>query len=346
MVEQFASLDLSPRTACLDGIASCDAIVTIVGPRAGFKTPSGKYVIEEEWQYARKRPTPLHVFIQDGPLEPEAERIAREVSEYVHGRFRLMFKSPEELRQKIAQSLSTLALKMTPMTDTAALNETLATRPHGGYETQVRIAIQPVRKAELIDPLDLDSREFQDRLLQAGTGGPSPLFSLRARKSAKVKASSLQLEQSTESNSDADAWYAKAELATNGLFVAERTVTPSSRNSRGSSDSLGLALQASDLTEATSSLFQFMSAMYNQVDPYISCREFVYNVALVNLGHRYIYDAPPNASRGVPVRMSNSSENILGFESPRTIVREALDQREDEVRRVIALLRRRAQPEV
>lgn len=52
-----------------------------------------------------------------------------------------MFKSPEQLRQRIAQSLSTIALKMIPITDLTALSEALVTRPNGGYETQVRLAI-------------------------------------------------------------------------------------------------------------------------------------------------------------------------------------------------------------
>lgn len=83
---------------------------------------------------------------------------------------------------------------------------------------------------------------------------------------------------------------------------------------------------------------------YNRVDPYIAYRDFVYNVSLVNLGLRYIYDEVPSGSRGMPIRMANNG-NILAFDSAKPIVREALDQPGDEVIRIVALLRRQAQPD-
>jgi len=35
LVEDFPSSSVSPRTACLDGVHSCDVIVIIVGERGG-----------------------------------------------------------------------------------------------------------------------------------------------------------------------------------------------------------------------------------------------------------------------------------------------------------------------
>ncbi len=344
MVEQFPALDASPRTACLNAIDSCDGVLVIVGERAGFKTPSGKYVVEEEWQYARKRSTPLHVFVQDAALELDAERIAKELSEFVHGRFRLIFKTPEELRMQVSRSLQGLIAKMISPIDTQTLTNALLKTTHSGYETRVRLGIQPLRNAELIDPLELDSRTFQDELLRLATSGSTPLLSLRAKKTSKVSASSIHLAQPGDSGRDADDWSATAELSTHGYLLAEREVGSPAR--KGSADvySLGLGLQVSDLREAVSSLFQFAAAAYNRVDPYIAYRDFVYNVSLVNLGLRYIYDEAPSGSRGMPIRMANDG-NILAFDSAKPIVREALDQPGDEVSRVVALLRRQAQPD-
>jgi hypothetical protein len=341
-VETFPSLSVSPRVACLDAIAKADAIIVIIGPRPGFLAPSGKYVIEEEWQYARTRSTPVYVFIQDQELEPDAARIAKELSEYVHGRFRRVFKTPEELRSEVATALSGITSRMTATPDTTRFNQALAQRSQGGYETFVRLAIQPIRIGEMIDPLDLDSRAFQDGLLQLGSSGSRPLFSLRAKKTVHSGTSSIEFDQPDESGRDPEQYRANAQIYVDGLTVVERAASSSASRGWSDSISLGVALKLSDLEAATASLFSFVAAAYNHLDRFIAFRDFIYNVALVNLGMRYIYDAIPPSGQGIPVRMSDNN-NILAFDSPRPIVREALDDPTAEIDRVVALLRRRAQ---
>jgi hypothetical protein len=228
--------------------------------------------------------------------------------------------------------------------DTRKLMAKLSELPRGGYETLVRFVIQPVRTVEVIDPLDLDSRTFQNALLQLGTEGETPLFSLRAKKNVDAGPSSLHFSQPDDSHRDSDQWYAGAELSTDGFLWAERTASSPSPRGWSDAQSLGLALKLADLEQATSSLFEFAAAVYNRVDSYIACRDFVFGIALVNLGMRYIYDAIPSG-QGMSVRMSDNS-NILAFDTPRLIVREALDQPTDEIKRSVALLRRRAQPGV
>lgn len=341
MIEQFPSLSVSPRTACLDAIATCNGVVVIIGSRPGFKTPSGQYVVEEEWQYARKRATPLYVFVQDAPRESDAERIATEVSEYVHGRFRSTFRTPDDLRTKVASALSETFSQETVVPDTQMLMSALTKSIQNGREPFVRLAIQPVRNAEVIDPLELDSRDFQDKLLRVGTEGSSPLFSLRAEKTVAADTSSFYFNQPGNSSRDEEDWQAKAQLSIRGFLVAERGAVRHVGNWRRGYD-LGVALKVADLADATESLFQFAASLYNHVDQYVAYRDFVYGVSLINLGTRYIYDVIPDGNRGMPIRMSDNAP-ILAFDEPRPIVREALDQPSDEVKRVVALVRRKAQ---
>lgn len=340
MVEDFPSLNVSPRNACLEAIDSCDAVVVVIGVRAGFSTPSGRYVVEEEWLHARKRSKPLFVFVQQGSLEPEAQRIASEISEYVHGQFRRTFSSPEGLRSEVRSSVNGSVIKGGIPVDTSKLQAVLVQKLQGGYEAHVRLAIQPVRAAELVDPLELDSRAFQDALLQLGTEGETPLFSLRAKKTVDAGTSHILFEQSARSSRDPDEWTAAAQLFTNGLLVAERTASNEARSMQVTS--LGLALTIGDLTEATASLFQFAAKLYRRLDPYIAHRDFFYGVSLVNLGMRYIHDAAPRQGQGIPVRMSDNG-NILAFDWPRPIVREALEDPKEEISRAVSLLRRRSQ---
>src|SRR5687767_3196702 len=65
MAELLPSLSSSPRNACLDGVQSSDVFVIVLGERAGWKTPSGEYAVEEEWQEARRRSLPILAFLQD-----------------------------------------------------------------------------------------------------------------------------------------------------------------------------------------------------------------------------------------------------------------------------------------
>lgn len=48
--EDFPAGTVSPRTACLDGVASCDGIVLILGARYGELTAAGISATEEEYR--------------------------------------------------------------------------------------------------------------------------------------------------------------------------------------------------------------------------------------------------------------------------------------------------------
>src|SRR5687768_5665386 len=83
--EDFPSLADSPRNACFDAVESCDAIVTVVGHRGGFRAPSGKLVVEEEYDHARSSGLQRFLFLQEMDRDPEAERLAARLSDYVTG---------------------------------------------------------------------------------------------------------------------------------------------------------------------------------------------------------------------------------------------------------------------
>ncbi len=63
--EDFPSLNVSPRNACLDGVDSSDFFILVIGSRGGWKTPSGKLVVEEELFRAKERKIPILFFFQE-----------------------------------------------------------------------------------------------------------------------------------------------------------------------------------------------------------------------------------------------------------------------------------------
>src|SRR5438128_2703876 len=91
MAEDFPALNSSPRNACLDGVASSDVYLVILGERGGWVTPSGKLATEEEYEEAKRRHKPICAFIQQGPKDADATRFAKIISDYVSGHFRRSF---------------------------------------------------------------------------------------------------------------------------------------------------------------------------------------------------------------------------------------------------------------
>src|SRR5688572_3090062 len=92
LVEDFPARDQSPRTACLDGVQSSDVLIMIVAQRGGWRTPSGKLAVEEEFEEARRRGKRIFVFIEDGPRDRDAQQLADQLSNYVDGQLRPTFK--------------------------------------------------------------------------------------------------------------------------------------------------------------------------------------------------------------------------------------------------------------
>jgi hypothetical protein len=106
--EDFPSLPKSSRNACLDAVASSDIYLAIIGERAGWRAPSGKLVVEEEFKEAQNRDMPVLLFLVAGDREDEAERLARCLSDCVEGYFRVEVESPTELQEETERALERL----------------------------------------------------------------------------------------------------------------------------------------------------------------------------------------------------------------------------------------------
>lgn len=70
----------SPRNACLDEIGSCDIFALVLGSRGGWTAPSGKLVVEEEYDHARSRGMPILVFLQEVDRDAKATILAERIS--------------------------------------------------------------------------------------------------------------------------------------------------------------------------------------------------------------------------------------------------------------------------
>lgn len=337
--EDFPSVPESSRNACLDAVGSSDAFVLVIAERGGWKAPSGRFVIEEEYDEAVRRGVPLYVFLQDVVRDPETERFEKRVSDYVLGRFRTSFRTPEELREAATKALGTLGPARTRMVG-SAITDALKGRSEQSQYPTLRFAIGSTRDGELVDPLSLFREEFQDEIIKIGTAKPHPIFGLRKEKSAEVQNGSLVITQRDEHSSHGSRWESSFVVGSSGVIIAETSI-----GERTESSSYGLStamtVQAKDLAMAAQSLFQFANGFLGFVDQFLRHRQFEYNAAVNNLGYRYIVDAAPKTGGGVAMRMGGD-EPVTAFESPRAITRETLNRPDGEIERVVEMLKHRA----
>jgi hypothetical protein len=133
--EDYPSLPDSSRNACLDAVASCDAFVLVLGETAGWKAPSRKFVIEEEYEEAVRRGIPIFVFLLDVALDTATQQFERRISDYVLGKFRKVVQSPGDLRVAVKDALTQIAGARMRSPE-SAIKERLTAK---GSQSQIRL---------------------------------------------------------------------------------------------------------------------------------------------------------------------------------------------------------------
>jgi Domain of unknown function (DUF4062) len=111
--EDFGSLPVPSREACLRGVENADAYLLLLGEHYGDPLPdTGKSPTEEEWNVAKRRGIPILVFRKQGitPELAQAEFIRR-VEDYVEGRFRGSFGSVGELLATAGKAIRALDVR-------------------------------------------------------------------------------------------------------------------------------------------------------------------------------------------------------------------------------------------
>jgi hypothetical protein len=195
--EDFPSQASSSRNTCLDAIDSCDVFLLVLGERGGWKTPSGRLVVEEEFEHARARKLPVLVFLEDVPRDADGERLARILSDYVDGNFRVKFSGAAELRDQIERSLRAIVdTRNNRAMDRDPIAAHLLKPYRFSDQTSLRFAIAPERVEEVFDPLALASAEFAERMMEIGHSRDVRLFGyLYAKEAPRLEQTSLVIEQ-------------------------------------------------------------------------------------------------------------------------------------------------------
>jgi hypothetical protein len=341
LVEDFSSLSQSPRTACLDAVASCDIYIAVVGSRGGWTAPSGQLVVEEEYEEARHRRLSILAFIQDTERDTDAQRLVRTLSDYIDGRFRKTFTAPAALQAEVGKALKPLIEhRARPEVDISVIEERLNTAPHIRNQASLRFVLAPERDEELIDPVSLDSEELKQQLFEIGHSPRVRLFAYERAKTSTVGPDDIVIFQTDESRHRDGIDEVRMELTSRGLLAIDMNVTGRAVSNLWDNSFGFLVIVEADVTTALEKSFAFAHEFFETRDPYRRYDRLLFNVALHSCQHRALVQKPPSGSFTVPQRYPDP-DSVMAFDRSRVITRDDLSRSNEQIQATLALLRRR-----
>lgn len=340
LIEDQPARPDAPRNACLDLVATSDAALFVIGPRGGYRAPSGKPVVREEFDEAQARNLPSIVLLQDVERDPDGEQLAQGLSDWVGGRLRRTFATPAELEAEVREALSPILDSMSrPDRDPNSLQNLVADTSHGGgqYDTVLRLVFAPKVESELIDPLLLDSPNLQDSVQRAAHG--ADFFSYEIAKETRPTSEQLQIIQGADSRER----YAEIVLRVSGEVILASTV-----RSRGNDDAFFAGgsmarmfeIVKSDLEQIITGAFTLLGKLLSEIDEHQRYVSWIYNAALLDPQMKRIVDTPAPKGSGHQAGIYNP-DLVTAYQRPREINRSRISQPEPEVHRIATLLQKR-----
>jgi hypothetical protein len=337
MLEDFPSIAASSRNACLDGVDSCDVLVILIGSRGGWKAPSGKLVVEEEYEEAKRLNMPILAFLQNTDRDESSMRLASLISDYIEGVYRKIFSNTNELEQLVEKSLTPIIQNYRGQEMNTTVIDQLLENPYKfNTESGLRIVFLPERQTEFIDPVSLEDQQLIDELYKIGHSSEVRLLNYEYPKSLWVEVNEIVIIQDSSELSRDTVDNVSINLATTGMITIDTNISGRHKND---SHSYLFCISEEDIAQVLNRMFAFVKEIYKLRDPYKRHCAFFYNVCLNEISSKMLVKKiQPRSSFPIPM----DRENIIkAFDSPRKITREFLSNSEQEVGRILSLLRRR-----
>lgn len=339
--EDFPSISQSSRNACLDGVESSDIFILIIGNRGGWKTPSGKLVVEEEFLHAKKHKLPILLFLQNVLRDTEGQRLAQELSDYVDGFYRKTFTTTAELQDLIYQSLQPLInhQKNIPM-NTTIIQEFFISPFEIPNHTSLRLVLSPERQEEVINPVQLVSQKFLSSIYEISHHNNIKLLNYQNPKVHTIQGNSLIIHQQHNRIQNQLTDEVRIEIIENGIVIIDSNVT--GRVARH--DGIGfvdiMMVSTDTITQLLETYFKFIFAFYENLDQFKRHQQFLFNVALIGLGYKTLVKEIKE-QRSYAMNIFGNDKPIPVYETPRLIGRIDMNNPNDEIDRIITLLQRK-----
>lgn len=328
--EQFKASKTSPRTGCLDAVASCDGLVLILGARYGELTESGLSATEEEYRESVKHSLNIYVFLEKAEYEPRQAELISEIEDYVSGHWRKTFGSDEELANHVYQSL----VENPPMISTGneeaqaskKINKMLDERPDQTQEiVWLRLALVGLRDEEVIDPVQFTETDFQRDFQKIAHETNPPLLQYSQANEIHTQADHILVEQGDLTNWGGERDYVQAMVKRDGSLSVTLNVTGlETRQDFGAN----YFLDPETLTIRIEQAWNFCGAWWNSLDPHLRHNPLMFNVALYDVGARKL-EKPPEIVTSITVPNEIPVNPLVIFDEAKRISRNDLGQRRE-----------------
>jgi hypothetical protein len=324
--EDMPSRNASSRTACLDAVASADVYVAVIGERGGWTTPSGKLVVEEEYEEARRRDLPVLVFLERTARDESAERLANRLSDYTGGYFRTEFDGPDGLEREVRQAVEHLFEKhQATNIDLPEVQALARDRQGTGQGPALRLALGPERREEVISPVRLERKPFRFEVYQLAHALDTEVLNYERPKQSEVQRKALVItEQSGGQRSGGGPPTARLEIRETGdLAIDLRLLGRNSGQSFGMGGVGNMAVTTGSIEAALRRALRFCETLYDTLDGQGRHTRFGYNVTVTGLGHRQIVSSAPTGNAG-SISLRQQQTPVLAYDAPRPITRSTL----------------------
>ncbi len=346
LAENFPAGTVSPRTACLDGVASCDGIVMILGDRYGEPTPAGISATEEEYLEAVRLKKQIFVFLEGRDREPRQQEFVRSVEDYVDGHWRKSFSSPEELAERVEQALREGRPMVAAGNAESGAHERIgaafAERPdrvEGIVWAQV--AWTTPRDEEVVDPTSFMKTDFQRDVQRLAHEGDTPLFDYSQAKDTRVEASRLRLTQGDPGNWRGGRDLVVVDLYENGTLSVSLNVTGLTGGDAMRDIGQMYRIDPNDVSRRLEQAWDFAARWWEHHDPYRRHEPLLYNTVLHGVGTRRLEVAPQHPTSGVTIPGTCPHDPLWIYDRPRKIARQDLRNPASEIKRTLDMMQLR-----
>ncbi len=346
LAERFPAGTVSPRTACLDAVASCEGIVLILGGRYGEDTAAGVSATEEEYREAVRLKKHIFVFLERTEREPRQQEFIGEVEDYVDGHWRKSFGDAGELVGLVGDALR----EAQPMVGSGnveggareRIGDAVAERPPN-VETIVwaQVAWATPRDEEVLDPTRFMDKGFQKEVLRLAHEGDHSLLDYRQSKELDFGASRLRISQTGGS----DRWREGRDLVVidlyeNGTLSVALNVTGLAAREPADLGDL-YRVDPNVLGGRLEQAWVFAYRWWEHIDPYHRHEPLLYNTALHDVGSRRLEAAPAQRQTSYTVPRSCPHNPLWIYDRPRKAVRRDLREPGEEVNRTLEMTKLR-----
>ncbi len=334
--EDLAASPNSPRNVCLDGVDSSDIVISIPGERCEFRAPSGKLVIEEEYEWALRAKKLVLVFLQDVERDHDAVAFDSTLSDYEDGRFRALINDTKDLQQQINKALGPQleVLERQPVKEEDVRTRLLQLPQVDQHSAVLRFVIAPEREEEVIDPLQLDARSFHKRIMEIAH--EIDLFDYSEAKCATMQEEGLSIAQGfDEYGSQRTENWRQVMISELGWITVDANIDPRADHRTPLS---GMTIVEADIRNRVETVFRFVSRLFDELDRNRRHVTFLYDVAFGNVKSKVL--VPDHTPRSTLSMGLGQDDTIILFKKPKRVVRNDFIDHANEGERMLLACRR------